>query len=149
MGLKLYDLNQVAISTSATFTNPLQVAHDGKNGSVSVSLAYIRNDDSNKWYQSVRINPRDITGYDDTIGEYGTGFGVKLKYGGDEPLPHEWNSISSGNTITLPGDVGTSSIADTTTYFPVWVRIKVPGNTQVQLKQDITLRLRAVERIVI
>lgn len=147
MGLELYNSDKNKL-TSISSGNPLKTYHDGKNGSVAIQQIYVRNDDPELWYDNINITPRDTTGYDDTVGEYGTGFSVKLAYGAVMPLPHEWALVNSGATVYLPSDVGSAQQADTTTYYPVWVRISVPGNTNTQNKTDISLRLAAVERAV-
>jgi len=145
MGLGLYNSTKVAIS-NGSLQNPLRTHHDGKDGSVATELVYVRNDDLTLWFQQVVLSAVDKAGYDDTVGEYGTGFSVKLSYGTVEPLPHEWSQIASGAQVVLPDDIGSASAADTTTYFPFWVRINVPGNTPVQNKTDICLRLSYVKR---
>ena len=145
MGLSIYNSDKIELS-SETFENPLRTYHDGKNGSADSELIYVRNDDISYWYQNVELIPIDNIGYDDTVGEYGTGFSVKLAYGTVEPLPHEWDLINSGDSVVVPNDIGSAAIADTTTYFPIWVRINVPGNTRVQNKTDILLRLQTTRR---
>ena len=145
MGLALYDSDQLQFS-SETGLSPLRSYHDGKNGSAAAHLVYIRNDSVNFFYEDVELKPVDSIGYDDTIGEYGTGFSVKLKYGTPEPLPHEWKLVPSGEAVTLPNSIGNADSADTTTYYPVWVRFNVPGNTPVQNKSDIKLRLSYIKR---
>jgi len=146
MGLKLYNEDKILLSEEGMMSNPLRTHHDGKDGSADTKLIYIRNNDPVLYYEEVTLIPIDNAGYDDTIGEYGTGFNVKLSYGMIEPLPHEWNLINSGNSITVPTDIGSSSLANTTTYYPVWIRINIPGNTRVQDKSDISLRLQAIKR---
>lgn len=148
MGLGLYNASQVLLSDTGAMTNPLTTHHDGKDGSASVVLVSVRNDDVGYYYQTVVVTPLDTVGDDDTIGEDGNGFSVKLKYGTVEPLPHEWNLVTAGDPVTLPSDIGTSSTADTTTYYPVWVRLNVPGNSAVQTKTDLQLRLSSIKRTV-
>tara|TARA_R110002020_G_scaffold268819_4_gene484154 strand:- start:34288 stop:34737 length:450 start_codon:yes stop_codon:yes gene_type:complete len=145
MALKLYNDEKTLIS-SGTFNNPLRTHHDGKSGSTDTHLVYVRNDDLAFFYEKVALSACDKAGYDDTIGEYGTGFSVKLSYGTVEPLPHEWNQVDSGVSAELPAIVGSGTGADTTTYFPFWVRIHIPGNTPVQNKTDICLKLTYVKR---
>jgi hypothetical protein len=143
--LDLYNSDQLVVS-SGSFSRPLRTTHDGKNGGADVKLFYVRNDDPTQWYQQVTILPTDSELYDDTIGEHGTGFSVKLKYGTVQPLPHEWESIVAGDSVDLPVDIGTALIADTTTYFPFWIRVNVPGATRVINKRDVKLELSCVIR---
>ena len=146
MPLELYNSDREQVSSGGLFTNPVRTFHDGKGGSVYTCLLYIRNSDNNFYYESVRLRPKDSSGYDDTVGEYGTGFSVKLSYGSVEPKPHEWQQINSGVVLSLPSSIGTSSMADVSTYYPVWLRVAIPGNQSAQVKEDISLVLSYVKR---
>jgi len=141
MGLAIYDKTK-ALVTQGTLVNPLRTYHDGKDGSTYVQLLYVRNNDPIAFFTDIEVIPIDKAGYDDTIGEYGTGFSVKLIQSPTEPLPHEWEQVGAGDTLSIVGAVGTSTVPDTSTYIAIWLRIHVPGNTESQVKADICLRLR-------
>lgn len=142
MGLDLYDEDKNRLS-SETMSNPLRTSHDGKNGSSQAKLFYVRNDSVNFWYDNVKVDACDTSGYDDTVGEYGTGYSVKLFYGASEPLPHEWDELKTGAPAVFPTSVtiGQASQPDTTTYYPIWARITTPGSIPAQNKTDLCLRL--------
>jgi len=147
MTIAIYDMNKDLVS-QGTMNNPLRSYHDGKNGSTYIQLLYIRNDDSLAYFNGIEIIPIDNAGYDDTVGEYGTGFSVKLLQSPTEPLPHEWEQVNAGDKVSIVGPVRSTTIADTTTYVPVWLRIHVPGNVEAQVKADIALRLKYIRQAV-
>ena len=59
----------------------------------------------------------------------------------------EWDVVAWDNVISI-NPIGTTAQADTTTYYPFWLRVVVPGNQNSQVKDDMTLVVGASERLV-
>jgi hypothetical protein len=153
MSLKLYYKENdafVEITSDDDLTNPLVTIHDGKVGDVITSQVYIRNDNTGMWYSNIFIKPVDLVDanpYGD-VAYTETGWGVKLSKGATEPTSSEWEDIAWGNQIEMD-DIGSNSLADTTTYSPLWMLITCPPNTDAQVKTDIVINTRYTENVVI
>lgn len=144
MGLKIYNSEQISIQSLGGF---FLTAHNGVRGESVDVLVYLRNDDPSLFYNSVVVSVDDSDSEDDTLGVYGTGRGVKLSAGARQPSESEWDNVLAGDFIDMP-DIGSSESPDTTTYFPFWMRVIVPGNTQVQTFTDLSLNVTASEHLI-
>lgn len=145
--LVIYDADKRPLS-SGTMKHPVVSSHDGINGQVVTQLLYIRNTSDSTYYRDVKITPVDLNGSSgspDIYGQYSDGFSVKLAYGSINPLPFEWDNIIPGEEVALPVDIGSSSEADTTTFYPIWLRISTPGNIGAMEKTNIGLKITAVD----
>jgi hypothetical protein len=153
MGLKLYYKENdqfYEISTNALDgLDPLSSVHDGKKGSCLTRQLYLRNDDFSKWFSNIIIKPVDLV----DASPYGeiiyseTGWGIKLSPETSEPSTQEWNDIDWGAQITL-ADIGSDSVADTTSYIPFWHLENCPPNTEAQVKTDIVVNVSYTENAV-
>ncbi len=152
MGLSLYykeDDVFYPITNSGDLTDPLATIHDGRTGDTQTTQVYIRNDDTDLWFSNIIIRPIDLVDanpYGDIIFTE-TGWGIKLSAGDDEPTQGEWEDIEWGEKIDMP-DIGSDSLADTTTYYPFWYLITCPPNTNAQVKTDIVLNVSYTENSV-
>lgn len=132
------------ISQSADFTNPLLVSLDGKIGGVFQKQLFVRNDNSTLWYSLTtltavnNITPALINS---------PGYSWKLSAGGTQPTDEQWAAITGGNTISLP-NLGTASLANTSTYLPFWLRVEIPRNVPVQTILDTTLNITTDENLI-
>ena len=155
MGLKLYYKNdndefvQVSSDTDDGL-DPLVSVHDGKKGSVVTKQLYLRNDDSAKWYSNIIVKPVDTVGADPygDVAYNETGWGVKLSDQENEPSVFEWDDINWGQEIDML-DIGSDSLADTTTYYPFWYLESCPPNEDVKIKDDIVINVAYTENAVI
>jgi len=151
MGLGIYE--QIGPASFQKFSSegeqlhPVQTTHNGREGEIVERLLFLRNDDSDKYYTNITIDPIDTDGDDDT-NLTDTGWAVRLSPGALQPSEAQWQTVTPSDPIEME-DVGVDSAADTTTYFPFYYRIEVPRNTRVQTKTDITLSIQAVENVVI
>jgi len=130
----------ILVSTDSSITSPVKTSHDGKNGTTALKLLYLRNNKSTNYYTDITISPLDLvdpTPYGD-LSYTETGWGVKLSKGGTELSEAEWDNIEWGEGIDMD-DVGSSSLGDTTTYYPFWFLVSSPPNTTAQIKTDIAL----------
>lgn len=133
------------ISKSATFTNPLLVALDGRLGGITQKKLYLRNDDNTLWYSTNTVTPADLI--DPTIVNGTNGISWKLRAGGTQPTDEEWAAITAGNTISL-ANLGSGAGSDTSTYLPFWVRVQIPRNTSAKTILDVTLTINTNENVV-
>jgi len=144
VGLQIYNASQVLIGDAG---GAITTAHNGVRGESVDILVYVRNTTPFLYYNSVIASTEDADGTDDTLGVYGTGRGFKLSSGSREPTEAEWDNVLAGDFAELP-NVGSTEAADTTTFFPVWIRVIVPGNIPVQTFQDVSLKIEASEHLV-
>jgi hypothetical protein len=146
MGLDIYykkDNVYYPISKDNDFSNPFTTVHDGKTGDTKTNQLYVRNDDNSEWFSNIVITPDDgETVYTET------GWGVKLSAGADEPTKGQWDDIAWGRAINMP-DVGLDSVADIATYYPFWILVTCPPNTDAQIKTDIRLRVDWTENSIL
>jgi hypothetical protein len=119
---------------------------DGNLGGTHEEKIYIRNDSVTQYFIGITL-ALISTAYDG-VGENGySGIGFKFISGERRPTEAEWDEAVSGATITIP-DIGTVDAADTYTYYPVWVRVYVPGNTDASVIENFILRLYYFPKIV-
>lgn len=135
MALAFYDADQVAFGA-----NSMRSFHDGNLGGAHEQKIYVRNGDALKYYSSVVIK---YTGSVATS----NGWSVKFIKGERQPTEAEWDQVASGADLALD-DIGNSSAADTSTYFPVWVRFYCPGGTSAAINVAQSLTVEAYERVV-
>jgi hypothetical protein len=154
MALKLYYKNTsdqyVAISSGTDLTSTLNAVHDGRTGDTVTIQLYLRNDDNTKWFSNILLRPLDLVDPDPygDIAYSETGWGVKLSAGSSEPTTGEWEDIEWGGRISM-SDIGSDSLANTTTYYPLWYLVTCPPNTDAQIKTDIVINTSYTENAVI
>ena len=137
--LVVYDENLTPI------VGQIRTSCDGHLGGSQIKKIYVRNDNPLHYYTSVTIAPQmyDLGDW----GEFGlTGWGVKLLAGDRQPSEAEWNTVHSSDTLQLV-DIGEPGVADTS-YYPVWIKVSVPGGTPAQIRENVRLRVSAIERLV-
>lgn len=134
--LVVYDSNQ------DLQTDVLRSFHDGKIGGADLIKVYIKNDDVSKYYVSLKGN------IELDLGEYDyTSWSTKLIAGERQPTEAEWNRVVSGLDIDLP-DIGDIDAADTSTYYPIWIRIYAPGSEGAQIRKTQKLKITGLEKTV-
>lgn len=139
MGLQIYDVDKELFGE-----NPFRAFADGHLGGSYEELIYLRNDDSDKWYSHISI----MLEGDKHLGEFGeTGFSFKFIFGARRPTEAEWDAVMPNMPVGLP-NIGSSLEANTHNYFPVWVRVFVPGGTPAMIKDNLTIALTFYERLV-
>ena len=148
MGLGVYDApfgNRFSEDGMQSF--PITTTHKGNDGETVELLLYLRNDDPNQWYSDITITVDDISSPDDTQGDQGTGWGIKLVEGAEQPTRTKWATIRYGNAITMD-DIGGAGSPDTTTFYPFWYRIESPPGEDVKTKIDIKIQIDATKNAV-
>lgn len=142
MALSFYDSDKVVFGAE----DVLRSFHDGFNGESNEQIIYIRNDDVARYYTNLVMSYQSLA-YDD-FGVFGsTGWGTKLMYGERRPTEAEWDLVRSGDPLNLP-DIGTTDLADTSTYHPIWVRVICPGGEVAHIRENQTITLSFFERMV-
>ena len=128
-------------------TNPFTITLDGEIGGARDIQLYIRNDNEDRWYNNIQVLPYDSHGNNIVDGTI-TGWFWRVLEKDVAPTTEEWLDVAAGNTITLTSNIGSSTLGDTSTYLPFWVRVAIP---RWQLADNITrvvLRLSATENLV-
>ena len=136
MGLGIYTEKDsgTKISDSGARTSPLVIAIDGHRGGVKEMLLYLRADDAGT-YIDITVQPVLASAGKDLIDD-GADFNWKLKVQLAKPTVAEWAAISNANEIDF-SDI--SNAADT--YFPFWLRVAVPHDSEVNSYKHATLRI--------
>lgn len=146
MALKIYESadSSSAFSINGEFSNPIAHSFNGVTGGTVIKKYYLRNDDNTKYYNNITISAYVGSGQNITNGT--NGFSWKFISGASQPLEAEWTLVSDGNSISM-SQIGSYGSADTTTYYPFWIRITVPDNLSAQSFENATLRISLTENI--
>ena len=147
MAIKVYSKPSVdsALSSYGEQTNPFLITFDGRVGGARETKLYVRNDNLDRYYTGIIIQPYDLgeTSIVDGTDEYSW----KL-YSGDQDPPIEyWIRLEPGNEISLD-DIGSSTQGDISTYLPFWVRVEIPHSRLIDNTTQVYLRLKAQENLV-
>jgi len=135
------------ISRNGLQTRPIQTTHNGTDGQVVESKLYLRNEDVNSYYTSIKMMPapsRKVRVGDINFPEAFIKFKIIIQ--DEQPTESEWLAIESGNEIAI-ADIGDTNDADNS-YKPFWVQIGISPGTRVQTISDVTIHLDAEESAV-
>lgn len=143
MALAIYLDNDSA--AEITDVNRHSAEHDALNGSWVTQKLWLRNDSALHYYTGVRVSI-NIPGAAISPTVSPTGVVYQLVEGDIEPTVLEWKHTPYHNQISFV-DVGALGSADTTTYYPFWLRTYVPGNSNIGRIQEANLRIEAIERV--
>ncbi len=142
MGIAIYDDEQNALTEIDRF-RPFVNGYTGRSFD---QLIYLRNDDVSKYFTNVTVSI--IASTYDANGEFGeSGIGFKFIYGERRPTEAEWDIVETGAPISLP-NIGEEGSADTSTYYPIWVRTIVSGGTNAGINDSFTIRVSYLARVV-
>lgn len=126
----------------------LVTTHNGFTGESNEKLFYLRNTEANKYYENIKVSVVFPVAEKPADAFYTTtGWSVKLKYGSEQPSEEEWAEINVNETLSIPA-IGTSELADTTSYKPIWVRVYCPGYTDPTIRTDISLNVSYKESVI-
>lgn len=142
MALNIYDRNQTLLTPGSV----TRTFHDGYAGGVWEDKFYIRNDDATRYYVSVAVFISNEL-YDDAGGFGTTGWSIKVLYGETQPTEKDWELVRSDNTISIP-EIGSTLAANTSSYYPFWVRVICPGLEPAQIRSGNKIRVTAISKIV-
>jgi hypothetical protein len=128
-------------------TSSFITEHNGFTGGQQEFLFYFKNQFPEFYYENIELTVEmpDL----DQGGIFSeSGWSVKIKYGSEQPTEKIWGDILINNSLILPVSIGSSLVANTESFFPVWVRVFCPGHTPPQYKNDIKLSLKYYKKLV-
>jgi hypothetical protein len=131
MGIGIYtsvDPDKV-LSQNGDFLYPFSITFDGRVGGYRETKLFIRNDDSDYYYNDLTLSLLDEN--PESIINNG-GYVWKLYYGDQKPTFNDWLNIPAATSIQIE-DLGSEGNSDISTYLPFWVFIQVPNNIDVQV----------------
>jgi len=123
--------------------NPLISSHDIALGSWNTIKLWVRNSDSSKYYESVKVR-LDL---EENPTESGTVY--LLRKGNIEPTALEWGNSELATDINLVTKIGSEEEADTETYHPFFLRIYVPADANIGYSSECNISIIAIQEPVI
>ena len=137
--LQILDKDLVVLS------GPIQSFHNGFTGGAEEVLVYIKNNYANYYYKDIKLKVvmPDLNG--DIFSS--SGWSIKIAQRSEQPTEKEWGEIFVNNEISI-SDIGNSTVANTETIHPVWIRVFCPGHTSSAIKADMSLNLKYSRRLV-
>lgn len=126
---------------------PFTLTFDGRIGGAQDRQVFIRNHDASRWYSNIQIQAVDSAGLDLTDNSV-DGFMWKLLSKDIVPTEEEWAQVTAGASLSLSDSLGSSSLGNTVTFLPVWIRVQIPRGQSIQTIKDIVLRITATEGLV-
>lgn len=146
MALGIYPATNLdAYTQGGTFSPTINVWHillDGREGGSREQQVWVRNDSALYYYTGITVQPIDANGPSMVDGT--SGYSWKLKAQSLQPSLAEWNLVTAGASASLT-DIGSVGSPDTSTYFPLWVRIEVPKNAPIKTASSVSLRIVATQ----
>lgn len=133
-------------ASKVTVANYIASPHDALNGSWFTQKLYVRNDSALTYYEDIALSIV-ITGTPVPSNVSPEGIVYQLFAGDIEPTVQEWHRLPFHNTIDL-GDLGAVGVPDTATYLPFFLRIYVPGNSDIGRVNEAVVHIAAMERAV-
>ena len=147
MGLGIYTQPLETTEISTDDSKVLSITIDGISGGSISKRLFVRNDDLNRFYDTIVV---DVVQAADTSVIDGTGGkSWKLSEGNEEPPAEQWIRLTPAASISFSDAIGSSSRGDISTYLPFWVRIEVPAFQRRQNITTVKLRLTAQEQLVV
>lgn len=131
--------------TSGEHTSPFTVTVDGRNGGALDFKLYVRNDETDKYYSSITVQPIDVA--NGWLVDNTKGWSWRLIATEQCPVGVEWELVSHGNQISL-GSIGNSTFGDIATYLPFWVRVTIPACEQAAQIESVALQVEATEHLI-
>ena len=137
---------QVLNKDQQVLSGPVKSFHNGFTGGSEEVLIYIKNTHVDYYYQNITL---EVVMSDLVSGDIfsQSGWSVKLAYQSEQPTEKEWGDIFVNNKIELPA-IGTSTVADIQTLYPVWIRVFCPGHSIPDIKSDMSLKLKYSKKVV-
>lgn len=145
MGLGLYSKPDSDYPINSL--NPFTVTFDGRIGGAQDRLIYLRNDDTDRWFNNITVQAIDPSG-DDWVDGTIPGFSWRLMQQDVAPTEEEWGLVAAGNTLSISTVLGSSIFADIVTYVPIWVRVQIPRGQAVSTITEIIFRISATENAI-
>ena len=117
MSLHLYEYDSdnseyLVVSEDGLQTSPVRTSHNGTNGEIVEQKLFLRNDDANFYYTTIKIQPiplRKTRVGDISYPEAFVGFKILVQDG--QPTESEWLAVKSGIEIDVV-DIGTTTAGE-------------------------------------
>jgi hypothetical protein len=127
-------------------TSPFRITIEGLIGGCLVKRCYLRNDDPALYFTNITVR------FADELGLYSSGnsandWSRKLIYSIHEPFPEEWEQVENHNSLTF-SSIGSTSLADTFSFFPIWVRCSIPAGLREQNITTLPLCVEGTQKLV-
>lgn len=137
MGLALY--HSPSPDAIIDVNSPLVFTFDGRVPAIQQKLIYIRNDDPDKWYDTITLALSGILTGDNQY--------VVWKFAeSDFPLTEEaWLVIDPNATLSLAETIGTTDGENVITFFPIWIHVETTRKLKIQTITSITFTVSAHE----
>lgn len=146
MGIGIYsEASPGSVYSQGDFTNPVTFTADGRTGQVLEKKLYVHNDDSNRAFTNITIQPYDTQGDSHVDGT--DGWVMKLALDSEQPTASGWAQHDPGVSEAFDTSIMLSGVAGLSAYLPFWVRLEVPREESIQSLTDIKLRLSFNEEI--
>lgn len=126
-------------------TKPFRITMNGLTGGCLVRQVFLRNDNPSLYYTDVSISIVDASEGD--LYTLQDNWSWKLIYSIHEPTPEEWDQVAKNNSLSF-ASIGTTSLADTFSYFPIWIQCNVPAGLREQNILDLSIFMGGSKRIV-
>lgn len=141
MSLKIYHqlLDTAYLGTRDDGTYYLSFSFRGDSGGRLEKRLWLRNDSLYSYFTGITVDSTDTATLSISDGER-TGYSVKLWVGDIRPTEEDWNSVSTGNQISLP-NIGSSTNPATNSFVPFWVRVDVPANSDLETITTVSLQV--------
>ena len=128
-------------------TSPLVVTFDGIVGGSQDRQIFIRNNDRELWYSDISLTAVDTSGIDIVDGT-AEGFEWKLLQKDTPPTNDEWRLVTAGASLSFASNLGSSTLADISSYISAWVRVSIPRGQPGSTITDVVLRLAFTENLI-
>ena len=139
MSLSILDKNNNVI------TGALATTHNGFTGGQDEVLIQLKNQHAEYYYENIelQVNIEGELQEGDIFSD--SGWSVKLYFGSEQPTEKIWGDVLVNSTIQL-GSIGSSVVANTESFYPIWIRVFCPGHSEPQVKTNISLSLKNHKR---
>jgi len=124
--------------------NPWRITINGVDGGIIVDKVYVRNSDNRYYYSNITVSIGDTN----NIYLVDRGWKYKLIQQDYLPATTAWDTISDNNTISLL-NIGSSTLANTTDYIPIFIYMKIPDGQTVDNVTDLYLSVSATQNLVV
>ena len=122
-------------------------SHNGFTGEAFVTKIQLTNKDEDKWYSGIVVKVDMGNELPENSLFSTSGWSVKFLVQDSEPTELEW-SRAALNTEATVQNFGSSAQADISTIKTVWIRVFCPGNTEPQVKENISIIVDYTENTV-
>lgn len=141
--IRIYQSQGTPISSDGSLSNPVKVNIDTRKPDPLIKQLFIRNDESNKYYEDITIS---ITDTDNITNEETKLW--KMIRSDTQPTQDDWDEVDPANSIEML-NIGTSSASNTSTYFSFWIYVEFPQNSPIDTFTGVKLVVTSREDLIV